>query len=128
LEVSILNVEREPVDSYEFTRIETSCGRVDCRYYRAEGKDKGVIMVGGIGGDFDTLANDLYLRLCEYLTMIGISSLRVQFRQPTDLGESIIDVLIGLEFLKKDKVTVFGLIGHLLGVQWLFRQYLTIKV
>lgn len=60
LEIAILNIERGSVDSYEFVRVETSRGRVDCRYYRAEGEDKGVIMVGGIGGDFDTPANDLY--------------------------------------------------------------------
>lgn len=42
---------RGPVNSYEFIRIETSPGRVDCRYFRAEGENKGVIIVGGIGGD-----------------------------------------------------------------------------
>lgn len=115
MEIAILNIERGPVDSYEFVRIETSRGRVDCRYYRAEGEDKGVVMVGGIGGDFDTPANDLYSRLCEYLKLTGISSLRVQFRHPTDLVESVIDVLVGLEFLKEEKVRVFGLIGHSFG-------------
>ena len=65
MEVAILNIEREPIDSYEFVRIETSRGRVDCRYYRVEGTDKGVIMVGGIGGDFDNPADNLYPRLCE---------------------------------------------------------------
>jgi pimeloyl-ACP methyl ester carboxylesterase len=115
LEVAILNIEREPIDSYEFVRIETSRGRVDCRYYRVEGTDKGVIMVGGIGGDFDTPGDNLYPRLCEYLKLIGISSLRVQFRHPTDLAESVIDVILGLEFLKEDIVRVFGLIGHSFG-------------
>jgi pimeloyl-ACP methyl ester carboxylesterase len=115
LEVAILNIKRESVDSYEFVRIETSRGRVDCQYYRAEGADKGVIMVGGIGGDFDTPANNLYPRLCEYLKLIGISSLRVQFRHPTDLVESVIDVLVGLEFLKEEKVRLFGLMGHSFG-------------
>lgn len=115
LEVDIFNIERKSVDYYEFVRIETSRGRVDCHYYRAEGADKGIIMVGGIGGDFDTPANNLYPRLCEYLKLIDISSLRVQFRHPTDLVESVIDVLVGLEFLKEEKVRIFGLIGHSFG-------------
>lgn len=103
------------MDSYETVRVETSRGVVECRYYRAEGADKGVIMVGGIGGDFDTPAHNLYPRLCEYFKMIGISSLRVRFRYPTDLSESTIDVLVGLEFLKEEKVKAFGLIGHSFG-------------
>lgn len=115
LEVAILNIERKFVDFYESVRIGTSRGRVDCHYYRAEEADKGVIMVGGIGGDFDTPANDLYPRLCEYLKLVGISSLRVQFRHPTDLVESVIDVLIGLEFSKEENVILFGLIGHSFG-------------
>lgn len=115
LELAILNIERESVDSYEFIRIETSRGRIDCRYYRAEDTDKGVIMVGGIGGDFDTPADNLYPRLCEYLRLNGISSLRVQFRHPTDLVDSVIDVLVGLEFLEEEGIRVFGLIGHSFG-------------
>lgn len=115
LEVTVLNIKRESVDSYEFIRIDTSRGMIDCRYYRAEGADKGVIMVGGIGGDFDTPADDLYPRLCEYLKVISISSLRIQFRHPTDLVESVIDVLVGLEFLKEERIRLFGLIGHSFG-------------
>jgi len=72
-------------------------------------------MVGGIGGDFDTPANGLYPRLCVNLNEIGISSLRVRFRYPTDLDEAVIDVLVGLEFLKADRGKLFGLIGHSFG-------------
>jgi hypothetical protein len=60
-------------------------------------------MVGGIGGNFDTPADNLYPRLCEYLKLVGISSLRVRFRHSTDLAESVIDVILGLEFLKMRK-------------------------
>jgi pimeloyl-ACP methyl ester carboxylesterase len=108
-------MERKSVDSYEFVRIDTSRGKVECRYYRAEGADKGVIMVGGIGGNFDTPADNLYPRLCEYLKLVGISSLRVRFRHSTDLAESVIDVILGLEFLKDENVKFFGLIGHSFG-------------
>jgi pimeloyl-ACP methyl ester carboxylesterase len=115
LEVAILDIKKEPVETYEFVRIKTSRGRIDCHYYRVEGTDRGVIMVGGIGGDFDTPANGLYPRLCADLKEVGISSLRVRFRYPTDLAEAVIDVLVGLEFLKEDKVKLFGLIGHSFG-------------
>jgi alpha/beta superfamily hydrolase len=72
-------------------------------------------MVGGIGGDFDTPAEGLYPRLCADLKEKGISSLRVSFRHPTDLTEAVLDVLVGLEFLKAEDIKVFGLIGHSFG-------------
>ena len=115
LEVAILNLKREPRDSFELIKINTSRGRIDCHYYKAEKADKGVIMVGGIGGDFDTPARDLYPRLCADLRENGISSLRVSFRYPTDLNEAVVDILVGLEFLKAENIRVFGLIGHSFG-------------
>ncbi len=41
LESIILDVKREQKDLYEFVQIETSRGRIDCAYYRAEGQIKG---------------------------------------------------------------------------------------
>lgn len=115
LEVAILDINTEPRDSFELIRIDTSRGKVNCHYYRVEKADKGVIMVGGIGGDFDTPAEGLYPCLCADLKENGISSLRVSFRYPTDLTEAVVDVLIGLEFLKAEDIRVFGLIGHSFG-------------
>lgn len=115
LEVAVLYVNREPRDSFELIGIDTSRGRIDCHYYRAEKADKGIVIVGGIGGDFDTPAQGLYPRLCADLKESGISSLRVSFRYPTDLTEAITDVLVGLEFLKTENIRTFGLIGHSFG-------------
>jgi len=115
IETVILDVEREQKDSYEFVQIETSLGRVDCAYYRAEGTDKGVIMVTGVTGDFDSPADSLYPRLSAALKEMGISSLRIKFRNPKDLSEALIDVLVGMEFLKSENIGAFGLIGHSFG-------------
>ncbi len=81
----------------------------------AKGTDKGVVMVGGIGGGFDTPAHNLYPRLCLDFKEAGISSLRVKFRHPADLTESVIDVITGIEFLKLENIRTFGLIGHSFG-------------
>jgi len=115
LECIILDVKREQKDLYEFVQIETSRGRVDCAYYRAEGTDKGVIMVTGIGGGFDTPADRLYPRLSADLKDTVISSLRIKFRNPKNLAEALIDVLVGMEFLESENVGTFGLIGHSFG-------------
>lgn len=115
LETIILDVKREQKDLYEFVQIETSRGRIDCAYYRAEGTDKGVIMVTGVGGGFDTPADRLYPRLSADLRETGISSLRIKFRNPKNLAEALIDVLVGMEFLESENVRTFGLIGHSFG-------------
>lgn len=115
LETDILNINRGPGDGFESVIIETDRGRVECRYYTAENTNKAVIMVGGIGGGFDTPADDLYPRLCMNLLKSGISSLRVRFRYPADLAEATMDVLVGIEFLKGEGITEFGLIGHSFG-------------
>lgn len=115
LETTVFDIKREQKDLYEFIQIETSRGRVDCAYYRAEGTDKGVIMVTGVGGDFDTPAEGLYPRLAADLKYTGISSLRIKFRNPKNLAEALIDVLVGMEFLESENVKAFGLIGHSFG-------------
>lgn len=115
LEADIPGIRREPGDGFESVIIETSRGKIECRYYAAKGADKAVIMVGGIGGGFDTPANGLYPRLCKELSDSGISSLRVRFRYPTDLAEAVMDVLAGIQFLKEEGIIRFGLIGHSFG-------------
>jgi pimeloyl-ACP methyl ester carboxylesterase len=115
LETIILDVRRESMDGFEFVQIETSRGRVDCKYYKARETDKGVIMVGGIGEGFQTPSDSLYPRLCADLKEIDISSLNLKFRNPKDLAESVIDILVGIEFLKSENVRVFGLIGYSFG-------------
>lgn len=115
LEADILGIKKELGEGFESIVIETSRGKVECRYYAAKGADKAVIMVGGIGGGFDTPASGLYPRLCTDLLDSGISSLRVRFRYPTDLAEAVMDVLAGIQFLKGEGIVGFGLIGHSFG-------------
>lgn len=115
LETIILDIKRKQENLYEFIQIETSRGKVDCAYYMAEGTDKGVIMVTGVGGGFDTPADHLYPRLSNDLREIGISALRIKFRDPKDLAEALIDVLVGMEFLESEGVRTIGLIGHSFG-------------
>lgn len=115
LETTILDVKREPENSFELVRIETNQGSVDCKYYKTEETDKGVIMVGGVGGGFQTPADSLYPRLCEFSKGMGISSLNLKFRKPGNLSESVIDVLLGIEFLKSENVKIFGLVGYSFG-------------
>ncbi len=97
------------------TIITTDESVTNCRYYPAKGSKKGVIFVGGIGGNFDSPAKNLYPKLAAKLSSEGISVLRVQFRFPTLLEESVQDVLAGAKFLHSEGVEALGLVGHSFG-------------
>ena len=90
-------------------------GRVTVRYYPASGARKAVVMVGGVGGDFDTPARGLYPRVAGVLQGQGVASLQVKFRFPSDLDESVFDLITGIGFLRGEGVRLFGLMGHSLG-------------
>jgi alpha/beta superfamily hydrolase len=93
----------------------TARGRIECRYYKSAEARSAALFVGGVGGDFDTPAMGLYPRLCDELMSEGISSLRVRFRHPTSLVESVLDLLTGIEFIRSEGISLAGLIGHSFG-------------
>lgn len=95
--------------------LETDLGYIRCRYYSSAHAQGGVIFVGGIGGGFDTPAYNLYPKLAKTLTQKGISGLRVEFRFPTNLEESVQDVLSGTSFLEIQGIKKIGLVGHSFG-------------
>jgi len=95
--------------------ISTRRGRIECRYCRSKNARSTALFVGGIGGNFDTPAKGLYPRLCQELISEKISSLRVSFRHPTDLAESVFDLLSGIEFMRTEGTASAGLVGHSFG-------------
>ena len=90
-------------------------GGVDCRYYHTAGASKAVIWVGGVGDGWDTPARGLYPLLSQKLIRKEINSLRVRFRYPTDLYESVLDVIEGIHFLEQQGIKSVGLVGHSFG-------------
>lgn len=87
----------------------------NARYYQTKPSKQGVILVGGIGGNFDTPAKNLYPTLATALQNQNITTLRVEFRYPTLLEESVQDVLTGAKFLQTEGITAIGLVGHSFG-------------
>jgi hypothetical protein len=87
----------------------------DARFYPASDAKKAVILVGGVGGGFDSPAQNMYPKLATQLAREGINALRVKFRYPTDLAESVLDVLAGAKFLLDEGAEVLGLVGHSFG-------------
>lgn len=85
------------------------------RLYDAAHPTAGVVLVGGVGGDFDTPARGLYPRLGEALIKEKVSTLRVAFRYPTELEESVHDLLAGIRLLAQQGLSRIGLVGHSFG-------------
>ncbi len=122
LEMAISGIEvgQQQPEGYQPVRLKTSRGNVDCRYYPVAGTQRGVIWVGGVGGGWDTPAQGLYPRLCqEFICQEfmdeAIASLRVRFRHPTQMEESILDVLAGINYLQSEGVKLIALTGHSFG-------------
>lgn len=100
---------------YRDVCLHTIPGAVLIRQYEPLDAKSAVIMVGGVAGDFDTPARELYPRLARTFQQQGIGALRVQFRDPIDLDDSTHDVLAGIEFLRSHGIERVGLIGYSFG-------------
>jgi dienelactone hydrolase len=104
---------------YELVKLDTERGEIVCRYYSSHNYNPAsvaIVYVTGVGGDWGTPAIGLYPRLCRSLVKNGIDGLRVRYRHPTDLLESILDTLAGVAFLKEEHRTkAIGLVGRSFG-------------
>lgn len=104
---------------YQLVKLDTQRGEIVCRYYSSNTHNPAsvaVVYVTGVGGGWGTPAIGLYPRLCCSLTRIGIDGLRVRYRHPTDLLESVFDTLAGIAFLREEhRIKAIGLVGHSFG-------------
>lgn len=101
-------------DGFRHVTLETDRGAVETRWCESA-SDSAVVYIGGVGGDFDSPARDVYGRLCAELAGRGIGGLRVRFREPGHLGEATFDVLAGTTFLGETGVRRMGMVGHSFG-------------
>ncbi len=116
LQMALQDVEaRATRAGYDDIRLLTSRGTVAGRLYRAPGATSAVIWVGSAGGGWDTPARGLYPQLSNRLRDQGITSLRLRYRCPGTLMESVLDVLTGVAYLDGAGITRIGLVGHSFG-------------
>jgi hypothetical protein len=118
LEMTITDFKVGNIDHEGFYPIslQTSRGMVECRYYAAASRQRGAVFVGDSIGGWDTpVRNVLYPGLCHDLSRHNINCLRIKYRFPNNLSESILDILAGVTFLIQDGVESIGLVGHSFG-------------
>jgi hypothetical protein len=117
LTLSIRGVRTEPGDVAGEMKVifNTTRGEITTHLRPVEGKTGAVIFLGGAGGGVSGPANKVYERLGEALVPDGVTSLRVEYREPGEFEESVADALAGVSFLKGIGATEVAVVGHSFG-------------
>ena len=101
-ELSIQNVRARPTDdSGEIAvLLETTRGSIEGLLRPSEGHDGCAIYLSGALGGVQGPAGGIYERLSRELVTVGVTSLRLNYREPGELVECVLDALAGCSFLK----------------------------
>ena len=111
----LIGVQSLPMGSdRDHVILSTSDGEIECIFRPAEG-GRGVLWVCGALGGFDGPSFGIFATLSQTLQSEGISSLRLNYRFPGDFEQCVLDVLVGLHFLKQKGVNNVALVGHSFG-------------
>jgi fermentation-respiration switch protein FrsA (DUF1100 family) len=109
-------VSRAPdVDGTERVALDTDRGVIGCRWHPAADGDDAVLWVFGAGGGLGGPAGGLYARLAAQLVPRRVASLELDYRRPGQLGECVLDVLLGIHHLASLGRTRVALVGHSFG-------------
>lgn len=118
LDLRILRVAAAPSPAQDgtlFVRLETTRGPIDGVLHPVEGGTGAVVTVGGAMGGIDGPADSLYARLSTLLAEAAVTVFRVEYREPNNLEECVLDALAGCSFLKGIGATGVVLLGHSFG-------------
>jgi pimeloyl-ACP methyl ester carboxylesterase len=114
LSIEAVQADREDDGTFRIV-LRTSRGDISCLFTACEGQPGVALMVGGALGGFDGPAGGVYRDLAGRLVEQGFSTLRVNYRQPGEFEECVMDVLGALSFLKGIGGGSVVLIGHSFG-------------
>ena len=93
----------------------TNRGEIPAIIHRVTSGKMAVIWVCGARGGFGGPATGMYARLAELFLSKGITSLRLNYRQPNVLSECVLDLLAGIAMLKGTGHQSLVLVGHSFG-------------
>jgi len=119
LEIAIAGVAaRDREDGALDLVLRTTRGEIAGVLHPCEGEAGAAVFAGGALGGLDGPAHAVYPRLADALRgpeAGGLSSLRLQYRQPGEFSECVLDVLAGLSLLKGLGAARVALVGHSFG-------------
>jgi len=93
----------------------TNRGDLRAILHESADSDKAVVWVCGALGGFGGPGPGIYAGLSEALRGRGITSLRMDYRQPNVMDECVMDTLAGTAFLKATGYAPVVLVGHSFG-------------
>ena len=102
-------------DAGEGLVLRTSRGDVAAIRHAAPESTRAVVWVCGARGGFGGPASGLYAELSEEFTSHGITSLRMDYRQPNNIQECALDLLAGVNFLRATGYGPAVVVGHSFG-------------
>ncbi len=118
LDLRLLRVGASPMND-EGTilqvRLETSRGTIEGILHPVEGGTGAVVCVGGAMGGLDGPADKLYERLPTLLAPSRVTVLRLNYREPNNFEECVLDTLAGCSFMRGIGAAELALVGHSFG-------------
>ena len=115
VKLELLSIEVESSsDPVDRVRLETNHGTISCQYYKSADA-RAVVWIIGTGRATDSPGNGMYERLAARLAGDNIASLRLDYRKPGNLIDCVLDVLLGIGFLRKYGHQRVTLVGHSFG-------------
>lgn len=116
VKLELLDIEQAArADGVEDIRLQTNDGTIVCRYHAASSGNSAVLWVHSAQGGVDGPAGGLYARLSEQLLSTNVASLRLDYRKPGSLIDCVLDVLLGIGFLRQRGNNRVTLVGHSFG-------------
>ena len=95
--------------------LRTSRGDIRAIRHAAPESTRAVVWVCGARGGFGGPASGLYAELSEEFTGQGITSLRMDYREPNNIQECALDLLAGVNFLRATGYGPAVVVGHSFG-------------
>ncbi len=115
IELRITGVESGvKVAGAQWLTVQTTRGPIPMILHGAENPGRAVLCVSGAIGGYDGPAT-LYARLGLTLPKSGISVVRIDYRQPNEFGECVLDAMAGVTFLRGTGYNRIAIIGHSFG-------------
>lgn len=116
VKLELLEIERgAAIDGVEPVRLRTNDGEIPCRFHSTANGGSAVLWVSGSRGGLDGPAEGIYERLAGHLVPDNIASLQLDYRKPGQLIDCVLDVLLGIGFLRNQGARRITLVGHSFG-------------
>ena len=115
INLKILGIEPgEEIAGGQHLTIRTTRGPIPMIFHPAPVPGRAALCVSGAMGGVDG-PSKLYVRLGQELPAAGIGVARIDYREPNEFGECMLDALAGVSFVRAMRYQSAALIGHSFG-------------